>query len=93
MRSILLCRALPLALCALILTSPATQSQEQGGAGYAPALFQDLQYRMVGPTRGGRVTAVAGHRDQPSTFYMGAPGGGVWKTTDYGQTWIPISDG
>ncbi len=93
MRSILLCRVLPFALCALILTSPSALAQEQGGGGYAPALLQDLQYRMVGPTRGGRVTAVAGHRDQPSTFYMGATGGGVWKTTDYGQTWTPISDG
>ena len=60
---------------------------------YAPELFSGLSYRTVGPSRGGRVTAVAGHRDKPSTFYMGASGGGVWKTTDYGQTWHPISDG
>ena len=60
---------------------------------YAPALFSGLSYRTVGPSRGGRVTAVAGHRDEPSTFYMGASGGGVWKTTDYGHTWHPISDG
>lgn len=58
-----------------------------------PALFKGLRYRMVGPSRGGRVTAVAGHRSQPGTFYMGATGGGVWKTTDYGVTWHPISDG
>ena len=57
------------------------------------ALFGGLEYRMIGPSRGGRVTAVAGHRDQRSTFYMGATGGGVWKTTDSGQTWRPISDG
>jgi photosystem II stability/assembly factor-like uncharacterized protein len=50
-------------------------------------------YRNVGPTRGGRVTAVAGHRAQPSNFYMGATGGGVWKTTDYGLTWRNVSDG
>ena len=56
-------------------------------------LFSGLSYSMVGPSRGGRVTAVAGHRAQPSTFYMGASGGGVWKTTDYGNTWHPISDG
>ena len=56
---------------------------------YAPELFSGLSYRTVGPSRGGRVTAVAGHRDQPSTFYMGASGGGVWKTTDYGHTWHP----
>jgi photosystem II stability/assembly factor-like uncharacterized protein len=63
------------------------------GAGVNPALFRGLNYRMVGPLRGGRVTAVAGHRKQPFTFYMGAAGGGVWKTTDYGQTWTNISDG
>ncbi|MFQ5744594.1 MAG: WD40/YVTN/BNR-like repeat-containing protein, partial [Acidobacteriota bacterium] len=60
---------------------------------YSPKLFAGLSYRMVGPSRGGRVTAVAGHRAQPSTFYMGATGGGVWKTTDFGQSWYPISDG
>jgi photosystem II stability/assembly factor-like uncharacterized protein len=59
----------------------------------SPELFSGLRYSMVGPSRGGRVTAVAGHRAEPSTFYMGATGGGVWKTTDYGQSWYPISDG
>ncbi|MGD8536490.1 MAG: hypothetical protein PVF66_11630 [Candidatus Aminicenantes bacterium] len=59
----------------------------------SPNLFKELKYRMVGPSRGGRVTAVAGHLSQPSTFYMGACGGGVWKTTDYGITWHNISDG
>lgn len=58
-----------------------------------PALFQDLHYRSIGPHRGGRVTAVEGIPGQPSTFYMGATGGGVWKTTDYGQIWENISDG
>jgi photosystem II stability/assembly factor-like uncharacterized protein len=55
--------------------------------------FGALSYRNVGPSRGGRVTAVAGHRDHPFTFYMGATGGGVWKTDNYGSTWRPISDG
>jgi photosystem II stability/assembly factor-like uncharacterized protein len=58
-----------------------------------PALLQGLRYRMVGPSRGGRVTAVAGHRRERGTFYMGATGGGVWKTTDYGITWQNVSDG
>ncbi|MGD8539434.1 MAG: hypothetical protein PVI66_12020 [Candidatus Aminicenantes bacterium] len=60
---------------------------------YSPNLFKGLKYRMVGPSRGGRVTAVAGHRDQPSTFYMGACGGGVWKTMNYGSSWKCVSDG
>jgi photosystem II stability/assembly factor-like uncharacterized protein len=55
--------------------------------------LQGLRYRSVGPARGGRVTAVAGHRRQPHTFFMGATGGGVWKTTDAGQNWTNISDG
>ena len=47
----------------------------------------------MGPYRGGRVTAVAGITSQPSTFYLGATGGGVWKTEDYGTSWHNISDG
>ena len=58
-----------------------------------PALFSGLEYRMVGPTRGGRVTTVEGHRSHPYTFYMGTVGGGVWKTENYGQAWRPITDG
>ncbi len=58
-----------------------------------PALFAGLRYRMVGPTRGGRVTTVEGHRSHPYTFYMGTVGGGVWKTESYGQEWRPITDG
>jgi photosystem II stability/assembly factor-like uncharacterized protein len=57
-----------------------------------PALFSKLQYRFIGPTRGGRVTAVTGIPDQPQTFFMGTTGGGVWKTTDGGITWGNISD-
>lgn len=58
-----------------------------------PALYAGLRWRSIGPARGGRVTAVAGVPSQPHTFYMGAAGGGVWKTTDYGQTWTPMTDG
>jgi len=60
---------------------------------YDPTLFEGLRYRSIGPSRGGRVTAVTGVADQPATFYMGATGGGVWKTTDYGATWVNVSDG
>jgi photosystem II stability/assembly factor-like uncharacterized protein len=58
-----------------------------------PAVYKDLRFRSVGPHRGGRVTAVAGVRHQPYTFYMGASGGGVWKTTDAGHSWRNVSDG
>jgi photosystem II stability/assembly factor-like uncharacterized protein len=56
-------------------------------------MYQDLRWRSVGPHRGGRSTAAAGVRTQPNIFYMGATGGGVWKTENYGITWMPISDG
>ena len=58
-----------------------------------PQNFQDLRWRNVGPTRGGRVTAISGVRTQLCTFYMGSTGGGVWKTEDCGSEWTPISDG
>jgi photosystem II stability/assembly factor-like uncharacterized protein len=55
-------------------------------------LFQDLQWRSVGPFRGGRVLAVAGAPNDAKTFYFGAVNGGVWKTDDAGRTWFPIFD-
>ena len=58
-----------------------------------PAAFQALEYRLIGPWRGGRCPAVAGVPGELFTFYMGASGGGVWKTTDAGLTWNCISDG
>jgi len=60
---------------------------------YAQPSLEALQYRNVGPTRGGRVTAVAGTAMEPGTFYLGATGGGIWKTTDYGTSWQNVSDG
>lgn len=57
-----------------------------------PALLKTMRWRSIGPFRGGRVTAVAGIATQPFVYYMGATGGGVWKTEDAGITWIPVSD-
>lgn len=51
-----------------------------------------LAWRLIGPFRGGRVTAVAGVPGDPSVYYFGTPGGGVWKTSDGGQVWQPIFD-
>jgi len=62
-------------------------------AGVDPALLTGLNYRLVGPSRGGRVTAVTGVPSQPKTFYMGVASGGVFRTVDGGATWTPISDG
>src|SRR5687767_3703741 len=57
------------------------------------AMFQGLKYRSVGPSRGGRVTAVTGVPSQPTTFYMGVASGGVFKTTNNGLNWDAITDG
>ncbi len=101
-------RPLVLLVAALVLLSAApdhlpplrpltgtTTAQAQGDPNVVvnPALYADLRYRSIGPHRGGRVTAVAGVRQQPCTFYQGATGGGVWKTTDCGIRWTPVSDG
>src|SRR5690242_13024553 len=58
-----------------------------------PALYQALKWRNVGPFRAGRTTAVAGVPGDPTTFYIGSSGGGVWKTTDAGVSWRNVSDG
>jgi len=55
-------------------------------------LFPGLEFRNIGPYRGGRSVAVAGVRRQPFVFYFGGTGGGIWKTTDGGSNWAPVSD-
>jgi len=82
-------RRVRLALLTLIV--PVSVSA-QAAARYDTSLFRALVWRPVGPFRGGRVTAVAGVLDQPLVYYMGATGGGVWKTTDGGLTWQATSD-
>ncbi|WP_024769660.1 WD40/YVTN/BNR-like repeat-containing protein [Aquimarina macrocephali] len=60
---------------------------------YNQELYDALEYRLIGPFRGGRSAAVTGVPGKPNLFYFGATGGGVWKTTDGGRTWKNISDG
>ncbi|MGD8699213.1 MAG: hypothetical protein PVJ43_07980 [Gemmatimonadales bacterium] len=71
----------------------AAQGRGDSEASYDSLLFNALEYRMVGPYRGGRSTAVAGIADRPHTFFMGTTGGGVWRTDDAGHSWHNISDG
>jgi photosystem II stability/assembly factor-like uncharacterized protein len=85
-----------LTLTAIVAFS-ALASVTYGQAGNTALLVPDnffsaMQWRCIGPHRGGRVLAVSGVRGEPDTFYFGAVAGGVWKTIDAGRTWTPIFD-
>ena len=60
---------------------------------YDESLYDALEWINVGPPRGGRSQAVAGSVVRPLEYYFGAAGGGLWKTTDGGNTWAPVTDG
>jgi photosystem II stability/assembly factor-like uncharacterized protein len=77
----------------LVGQAPAPRPAATTAALVTPDMFTGLQYRLVGPPRGGRVTTVTGVPSQPRTFYMGVASGGVFKTTDGGTSWQPITDG
>ncbi|HEX6650434.1 MAG TPA: hypothetical protein VF075_12875, partial [Pyrinomonadaceae bacterium] len=81
-------RSVALSLLTFLLLPIPVQSQSPD-----PAFFNGLRYRLVGPARGGRVTTVTGVPSQPKTFYMGVASGGLFRTTDSGATWTPLTDG
>lgn len=60
---------------------------------FSPDLYQAMEWRNIGPFRGGRVTAVSGVIGSSDRYYMGATGGGVWKTEDGGASWENVTDG
>ena len=104
MRPFLLSGAGRLARAATLVAAPAADAQLPATPGaptpaYTPptpvdsARFRGRQWRSVGPERGGRSIAVAGSAARPLEYYFGAVGGGLWKTTDGGQTWKPVTDG
>ena len=57
-----------------------------------PRLYSEMHWRSIGPTRAGRARAVAGVARQPNVAYIGFDNGGVWRSTDYGATWVPLFD-
>jgi photosystem II stability/assembly factor-like uncharacterized protein len=88
-------RAILRLLLALAVFATAAQAQRpQPAASPSPVDYlKPLQYRSIGPYRGGRSAAVAGVASQPNVYYYGATGGGVWKSTDGGINWESVSDG
>ena len=85
--------SLLLGVLATVLLCASCASPVSAQTAYEPSRWAGLHYRTIGPFRGGRVTAVTGVPSEPYTFYMGTVGGGVWKTTDAGHTWVPMTDG
>ena len=75
------------AIVGLLLLVPIAVAQP-----YDASLYSGLRWRMIGPFRAGRVNAVSGVAGQPDTFYFGSVGGGVWKSTNSGRTWMPVFD-
>jgi photosystem II stability/assembly factor-like uncharacterized protein len=76
-------------LCLLIVGFPVFSVRAQQ---YDPKLYSEMRWRCIGPFRGGRTVAISGVPQQPTVFYMAAVNGGVWKTTDIGNTWFTIFD-
>ena len=68
-------------------------THQKSEAQISEEMYSNLEWSFVGPTRGGRSTAIAGIPSKPYTFFMGTTGGGVWKTTDAGLNWKNVSDG
>src|ERR1700687_896119 len=81
----------PFPLAVLLCLSAANAAAAQP-APSSPDLFRELRWRGIGPIRGGRTKAATGVAGRPGVFFIGAVNGGVWRTNDYGRTWVPLFD-
>jgi hypothetical protein len=87
-----------LSIAATFALSLPLSAQRANGKPLAPIVLDSMlrnayKWRNIGPDRGGRSIAVSGVRGRPKEAYFGATGGGLWKTTDAGENWAPVTDG
>src|SRR5438552_11175981 len=85
---ILIFRSLVIAAVLVLVALPVFVFAQQ----FDQSTFAGMQWRSIGPFRGGRVNAVSGVPGQPNTFYFGSVGGGVWKSNNSGRTWTSVFD-
>jgi len=79
-------------ICASVLVVSVLLISLAGAQQFNDNLMKGMKWRLIGPFRGGRVLAVTGVSGDPFTYYFGGVSGGVWRTTDGGNTWIPLTD-
>ncbi|MGH7938330.1 MAG: WD40/YVTN/BNR-like repeat-containing protein, partial [Chthoniobacterales bacterium] len=81
-----------LSLGGILLVTASLAAAPNNQSAFDEKLWNGMQWREVGPYRGGRALAIEGVSGEPNTYYFGAVAGGIWKTTDGGATWHPIFD-
>jgi photosystem II stability/assembly factor-like uncharacterized protein len=84
---------LPFTIAALFDWAPVRSQSSQSTSSIDSGILKGLSWRSIGPLRGGRSIAIAGVKGRPREGYFGATGGGLWKTTNGGESWVPVTDG